>query len=357
MLTQHAIRTIRSTLLKRAVIPAFSSMCIPVRSFSTPQKKAKTPWLDFLREHTTSVHETIANPDMFCRQCEQTSNHFACTTVGICGKTSDTACIQDTLMQLARSVGQMVVAAKAAGVPASDLKAAHLWTMNAVFSTMTNVNFTDVASFEHIQAGVAICKALQAKMGTSGPTTLYQELDGLSIEELEAKGHDEYSVPKRQRDMGNDDAFCLNELATYGLKGACAYLSHCHQLGCVSDDIMMGVHQVHAQLNSNEPDLEGLLAACLKVGELNTQVLALLDEGHATKYGAPEPTQVRTTAVEGNCILISGHDMVDLHALLEQTEGTGVNVYTHGKSGQLRKKCIACKVTRFHHRPSYFFIL
>jgi hydroxylamine reductase len=337
MLTQHAIRTVRSTLLKRAVVPAFSSVAVPFRTFSTPPKKTKTPWLDFLREHTTNIHEKIANPDMFCRQCEQTSNHFACTTVGICGKTSETACIQDTLMQLVRSVGQMVVAANAAGVPASDLKAAHLWTMNAVFSTMTNVNFTDVRSFEHIQEGIALCKSLQAKLGASAPTTLHQELDGLTIDELEAKGLDEFSIPKRQSAMGNDDAFCLNELATYGLKGVCAYLAHSHQLGCVTDDIMMGVHQVHAQLNSNAPDAEGLLAACLKVGELNTKTLALLDEGHATKYGAPEPTQVRTTAVQGNCILVSGHDMVDLHALLEQTEGTGVNVYTHGKSGHRRK--------------------
>jgi hydroxylamine reductase (hybrid-cluster protein) len=228
--------------------------------------------------------------------------------------------------------------------------------MNAVFSTMTNVNFTDVRSYEHIQEGIAICKDLQAKLGTSPPTTLYHELDGLSLEELEAKGLEKFSIPIRQTAMGNDDAFCLNELATYALKGVCAYLCHSHQLGMVTDDIMMGVHQVHAMLNSNEPDTEGLLAACLKVGELNTQTLALLDEGHATKYGVPEPTQVRTTAVEGNCILISGHDMVDLHALLEQTEGTGVNVYTHGESRRLREKDIARKVTKFHH-PFFVFSL
>lgn len=131
--------------------------------------------------------------------------------------------------------------------------------------------------------------------------------------------------------MGNDDAFCLKELATYGLKGVCAYAAHCHQLGYNNDDIMMAIHEVNAKLASDEPDLDGLFKACLKVGEINAQVLAMLDDAHATKYGTPEPTQVCTTAIEGKCILISGHDMADLHALLEQTEGTGVNVYTHGE--------------------------
>ena len=175
---------------------------------------------------------------------------------------------------------------------------------------------------------------MQAKVGAKASITLHEELDGLSIEQLEAKGLEDFSVPKQQKVMGNDDAFCLNELATYGLKGLCAYLFHCHQLGCATDDIMMGIHQVNAKLNRTKPDVEGLLTACLKVGELNTQVLAMLDEAHATSYGAPEPTQVCTTHTRYRPlrILVSGHDMVDLHALLEQTEGTGVNVYTHGKS-------------------------
>ncbi|CAB9525927.1 Hydroxylamine reductase [Seminavis robusta] len=283
---------------------------------------------------TAPATKSVSQPDMFCRQCEQTRDHFACTTVGICGKSSGTACIQDTLMQLVRSVGQLVVAAETAGVSApADLKAAHLWTLQATFSTLTNVNFSDGRISKFIQEGVVIGKELEAKLGGSNnvPTTLHNDLDGLNEEELEAKGLDEFSIPKRQAAMGNDDAFCLNELATYGLKGVCAYAAHCHQMGYMDDDVMMDIHKIHAQLNSQEPDVDGLLASCLKVGEISARVLAMLDDAHATKYGVPEPTQVRMTAVEGKCILVSGHDMVDLEALLKQTEGTRVNVYTHGE--------------------------
>ncbi|CAB9519538.1 Hydroxylamine reductase [Seminavis robusta] len=335
MLTHHAMRTMRSTVLRRALMPSLTATSLPTtnncnnsRPFSTAPASNKTPWLDFLREHTTCVHEIVSKPDMFCRQCEQTSNHFACTTVGICGKSSETACIQDTLMQLIRSVGELAVAANEKG--GIDLKPVHVWTLQATFSTLTNVNFSDDRIAEFIEQGVAVAKDLEAKLD-SAPSTVHQELDGLAVEELEEKGLEKFSIPTRQKEMGNDDAFCLNELATYGLKGACAYAAHCYQLGYLKDDIMMDIHKINAQLNSSEPDMEGLLAACLKVGEINTRVLALLDEAHATQFGDPEPTQVCTTAVQGKCILISGHDLVDLQALLEQTEGTGINVYTHGE--------------------------
>jgi len=254
--------------------------------------------------------------------------------VGVCGKSSETAAIQDTLMSLVRNMGQWAVAADKAGVDAADpaMKAAHLWTLQATFSTLTNVNFSDERIGEYIQQGIALIKELESKAGSAADAqALHKELDGLSDADLENVGIEKFSIPVRQAAMGNDDAFCLNELATYALKGVCAYAAHCYQMGYIKDDIMMDIHKVHAKLASNEPDVDGLLAAVLKVGEINTSVLAMLDDAHATKYGVPEPTQVCTTAVEGKCILISGHDMVDLKALLEQTEGTGVNVYTHGE--------------------------
>lgn len=326
MFSRQVLRAAISRLPKR--LPAATTRTA-VRSFAT------TTTRDYASDASASaagnVAEKVSSPDMFCRQCEQTRDHFACTTVGICGKSSETACIQDTLMELVRNMGQWVVAAQAAGVSAADLQAAHLWTLQATFSTLTNVNFSDDRIGGFITEGVTLIKELEAKAGTGCAPALHSELDGLSTIDLEAIGLEQFSIPKRQAAMGNDDAFCLNELATYGMKGVCAYAAHCHQLGYNNDEIMMGIHEVNAKLASDEPDVEGLLAACLKVGELNAGVLAMLDDAHATKYGAPEPTPVCMTAVEGKCILISGHDMVDLHALLEQTEGTGVNVYTHGE--------------------------
>lgn len=99
----------------------------------------------------------------------------------------------------------------------------------------------------------------------------------------------------------------------------------------MDEDIMASIHKIWAKLASPEPDLGGLLENAMNVGALNAQILGLLDDAHATKFGIPEPTQVCLSATEGKCILISGHDMGDLKALLEQTEGTGVNVYTHGE--------------------------
>ena len=122
-----------------------------------------------------------------------------------------------------------------------------------------------------------------------------------------------------------------SEIATYGLKGVCAYKMHCVQLGVLDHDICNNIQILWSKLDSSEPDMDGLLAAALKVGETNASVLAALDKAHCDNFGAPEPTPVRTTAVEGKCILVSGHDMADLYELLQQTEGTGINVYTHGE--------------------------
>ena len=352
MLTHHVARSVRSTLFKRVAFPSLSVAASSTRSFATSPTTTNTPINSSsssssssssttttktakrpFSSEATSVDKKISHPDMFCRQCEQTSEHFACTTVGVCGKSSETAAIQDTLMQLVRNMGEWVVAAKQAGVSAEDCKAAHLWTLQATFSTLTNVNFSDERLADFVRDGIRVMKDLEAKMGpTAAPANgLHKTLDGLSTVELESVALEQFSIPVRQAAMGHDDAFCLNELATYGLKGVCAYGAHCYQMGFMDEDLMMGIHEIHSKLQSSEPDVDGLLAACLKVGEINAGVLAMLDEAHATQYGVPEPTQVCMSAVEGKCILISGHDMVDLQHLLEQTEGTGVNVYTHGE--------------------------
>lgn len=129
--------------------------------------------------------------------------------------------------------------------------------------------------------------------------------------------------------MEDLDCFSLNEIGTYGLKGASAYAAHCYQLGKMDDEVMAGIHEVFAKLGSTEADMEGLLDNAMKVGEINAKILAMLDDAHASHFGEPEPTQVTTT--EGKAILISGHDLKDLEVLLQQTEGKGINVYSHGE--------------------------
>jgi hydroxylamine reductase len=257
--------------------------------------------------------------------------------VGVCGKTAETATIQDALIHLVKEVSVWAVAARAAGASATDLQLQHAnrWTLQSVFSTLTNVNFSAERIAEYIHEGMTVKKSLEAlveQLGGSAPPGHLAELDlsGLSTTELEEFGVT-VSIPARQELMQNDDCFSLTEIATYGAKGVCAYAAHCHQLGQMDEKVMIGIHEVFAKLASDEPDMEGLLANALRVGEINTQVLAMLDDAHASTFGEPTPTQVKMTATAGKAILISGHDMADLDALLKQTEGTGVNVYTHGE--------------------------
>jgi hydroxylamine reductase len=278
-----------------------------------------------------------SNPDMFCRQCEQTQHHFACTTVGVCGKTSETSALQDALMEVVKAVSLWCVAARqgASDVDPQLLHQANKWTLQATFSTLTNVNFSDEAIADFIRQGVDLQKKFQALGLSNVQESQLANADFASIqdsiEELEEYGHGQ-SIPKRQAAMGNADCFSLNEIGTYGLKGACAYMAHVYQLlGTFDEEIMKDIHEVYSKLASNEADMDGLLQNALRVGEINARVLALLDSAHAEKLGAPEPTPVRMTAAAGKAILVSGHDLADLEELLKQTEGKGINVYTHGE--------------------------
>jgi hydroxylamine reductase len=279
-------------------------------------------------------NKTMTNPDMFCRQCEQTKDHVACTSVGVCGKTAETSAMQDALLHVIKSVSLWASAARDAGATPEQLHDANLWTIRAAFSTMTNVNFSETQIAEFVQEGMRLKKLLEplAAASSAPPTDGAASLDvsDVTLEELESFGHS-VSVPLRQAQMGNKDCFSLNEIGTYGIKGACAYAAHCYQLGKMDDDVMADIHQVYAKLASDEPDMEGLLANALKVGEINGRILAMLDDAHVTAFGVPEPTQVKTTASKGKAILISGHDLKDLEVLLQQTEGTDVHVYTHGE--------------------------
>ncbi|KAL3827314.1 hypothetical protein ACHAXA_005060 [Cyclostephanos tholiformis] len=292
------------------------------------------PVTSMFRLFSMASSQAISNPEMMCRQCEQTKDHYACTTVGVCGKTAETSAMQDTLSHVVKSVSLWANSARETGATEEQLHAANIWTLRAVFSTLTNVNFSEERIAAYIQEGLVIKKDLEklAVSSTIRPVGPVAEtaLLGKSLQDFEEFGHT-VSIPKRMAAMGDEDCFSLSEIATYGARGACAYAAHCYQMGKMDPDIMKDIHQVFSKLASDEPDMEGLLANVLKVGDINGRVLAMLDDAHATTFGIPEPTSVKMTATEGKAILVSGHDLVDLEALLQQTEGKGVNVYTHGE--------------------------
>lgn len=285
---------------------------------------------------TTDVHI----PAMMCRQCEQTADHKACTTEGVCGKTSETSALQDCLMDSIKSLSLWCVAARKAGIQESDLEQANELTLKAAFSTLTNVNFSSARIGDYIRQVEQLKKGLKNKVLAAGGSIhdeLTQcladiDLSNKTDDELEEYGHYNSGLAVRSAVMNHEDAFSLNEVGTYGLKGACAYATHVYQLqGKSNPEIMAAVHEIFAKLASPVADVDGLLANAMRVGQVNGQILAQLDGSHADSFGAPGPTNVRTSAVKGKAILVSGHDMKDLYHLLEQTEGTGVNIYTHGE--------------------------
>eukprot|EP00590_Aulacoseira_subarctica_P001316 CAMPEP_0172435542 /NCGR_PEP_ID=MMETSP1064-20121228/71234_1 /TAXON_ID=202472 /ORGANISM="Aulacoseira subarctica , Strain CCAP 1002/5" /LENGTH=572 /DNA_ID=CAMNT_0013183871 /DNA_START=364 /DNA_END=2083 /DNA_ORIENTATION=- len=246
--------------------------------------------------------------------------------------------MQDTLVEVIKSVSIWAVAARKAGATEEDMNEANKWSLSATFSTLTNVNFSETRIAEYAHQGMQIQRSLQelvrSKQGVLPEASEVSELNlspNMSVRELEEFGRT-VGVLERAAKMKDDDSFSLNELATYGAKGVSAYACHALEIGKMDElGIMAPLHEVWTKLASNSPDLDGLLATALKVGEINAKTMALLDSAHCEVLGTPQPTPVRMTAVEGKAILITGHDMMDCQALLEQTEGKGINVYTHGE--------------------------
>ena len=272
---------------------------------------------------------------MFCYQCEQTARGTGCTKVGVCGKDHTTAVLQDLLLYAAQGISMYAHRARALG--ASD-RAIDIFVLEALFTTVTNVNF-DPARLQGLIAKAAAirdkakdlyekaCKkagAVPEKLG--GPAALVFEttLEGM------LKQGEAISIPSRREKLG-DDAAGLQELLMYGLKGAAAYADHAQILGKESAEIMAAFEDHLDFLTKENPTVDELVGRCLAAGELNLKVMELLDAANTEAYGHPVPTAVRITPVKGKAILVSGHDLKDLEALLEQTKGKGINVYTHGE--------------------------
>jgi hydroxylamine reductase len=338
--TTNAARLLARGLCARGTpwLSASSSLQTPASSSSSSSSSSLLLFQRPSSAFSTAAKAAAATPEkMFCRQCEQTQDNYACTgSEGVCGKTAETSACQDVLIHVLKAVSQARVAASSA---TEDLKAkADEYVIASAFATLTNVNFSEERIAEYIWEGHDLLKQFQ----TAGVKTQDAFEECKTIQDLESVAK-QVSVPFRAQQMNHPDAFSLNETATYGLKGLCAYALHVHQLRqelhkrdpsqapTLDKDILENIHKIWTKLASNEPDMAGLFSTAMQVGEYNGKVLAALDEAHCELLGTPTPTQVRMTAVEGKCILVSGHDMVDLLHLLEQTEGTGVRVYTHGE--------------------------
>ncbi len=272
---------------------------------------------------------------MYCYQCEQTAKGTGCTVIGVCGKEPATAALQDLLIHATKGIA--MYAHRAAELGATDQQVDRA-IPEFLFATITNVDFDPQRLKTHLLDAAAIrdrAKTLyedtcvekaKAPEILDGPA-IWQpaaDLDGL-IQQGE-----EVSITKRQTRLGNDLAG-LQDLILYGLKGAASYADHAMILGYEDPNIYATFHQALDFLAQENPTQDALFDWVMKTGELNLTVMGLLDAANTSVYGHPEPTTVRVTPVRGKCIVVSGHDLKDLDALLKQTEGKGINVYTHGE--------------------------
>lgn len=245
---------------------------------------------------------------MFCYQCEQTAKGEGCKFAGVCGKQESSSQLQD---EIVAKVKELAFFANELRTKDYINKKADMAMIEGLFTTVTNVNFDD----ERLQR---VKDTLQHQIND------LKELVNLNYEGLPV------SVEERKVLLG-DDIHSLQEIIVYGLKGAAAYYDHARILGYEDNKIIAEFWEVLDFLNKKDASAEELLAKALKTGEINFKVMELLDEANTSSYGHPEPTKVRITGKKGKAILVSGHDLKDLEELLKQTEGTGINIYTHGE--------------------------
>lgn len=272
---------------------------------------------------------------MYCYQCEQTAKGTGCTSSGVCGKDPATAALQDVLVYAAKGIS--MYAHRAAKLGAAD-RAVDRAVIEFLFATVTNVDFDPARLQRHLADAAkmrdkakALYESACAKTGATpgtlaGPAAWQPAADLAGL----VRQGDELTLTKRQVQLGVD-VTGLQELILYGLKGAAAYADHARILDHEDPGIYATFHEALDFLTLANPTTDALLGWAMKAGELNLTVMSLLDAANTDTYGHPEPTQVRVTPIRGKCICVSGHDLKDLGELLRQTEGKGINVYTHGE--------------------------
>jgi hydroxylamine reductase len=274
--------------------------------------------------------------DMMCFQCEQTAKGTGCTLAGVCGKDAQTAALQDLLIYAVKDISRYAHRAGQLGARDRDVD---VFTVKALFSTLTNVNF-DRVRFAGFMDEAAEMKGRAQKLYEKAAVKAGQTVERLDCpvrwwegrEDLDTLAHKgrEVGIDKFIAKLGATTAG-LQELIMYGLKGVAAYTDHAQILGQEDPPHYAAIHEMLDYLTRKPTDAGELLGRALKVGEINLKAMELLDAANTQTYGHPKPTQVRITPVKGKCIVVSGHDLKDLEELLQQTEGKGINVYTHGE--------------------------
>ena len=259
---------------------------------------------------------------MFCYQCQETAKNTGCTVKGVCGKNEEVAKLQDLLVYITKGISEIVVKTK---VNAAEIEEVNHEVLTSLFITITNANFDSDAIEKQIRKMLVIRDELAKKTG-------YEGVEDAAVFTVDSRS----SMLQKASMVGvlstdNEDVRSLRELIIYGIKGMAAYTEHALNLGKEDTSIYSFIYEGLASTLDDHLTADDLVALTLKTGELGVTAMALLDEANTSRYGNPEITSVNIGVRKNPAILISGHDLADMEQLLEQTKGTGVDVYTHGE--------------------------
>lgn len=264
---------------------------------------------------------------MFCFQCEQTAKGTGCSVVGVCGKQPDVAALQDLLVYSLKGISFWADKARQSGKKDQEIDR---FMIDGLFATVTNVDFDGKEISKLIDEAVRLrgkAKQLAGEVAGAIPAAA-QDWDLPASYDERVKlgtlhGVKDYTV--------DDDIHSVREITLYGIKGYAAYADHAKILGSESDGIYAFTHKALAAQLDDSLDLMANVGLAMEAGKINYLTMELLNKAHTDAYGHPEPTPVQLGTKAGKAILVSGHDLKFLEELLKQTEGTGVNIYTHGE--------------------------
>jgi hydroxylamine reductase len=272
---------------------------------------------------------------MFCHQCQETMKNSGCALAkGVCGKTSETADLQDLLLFACQGIGFWAARAEERGIYDEEIA---FFVDKCLFATITNANFSPEYFVAKTIEAVARRDKLRSAIAQAGGSTgggagrelpaaaTFSAADAAEVRALAADGRGGWLETK------DEDLRSLRSLVLYGLKGMAAYVEHAYVLGSSSRKVFSFMLRALGELAEGKLDGDGLTALVLETGQMGVEAMALLDGANTSRYGQPRVTEVRTGVRDRPGILISGHDLRDLHDLLEQTKGSGVDVYTHGE--------------------------
>ncbi|WP_312441710.1 hydroxylamine reductase [Lacrimispora sp.] len=259
---------------------------------------------------------------MFCYQCQETAKNTGCTIKGVCGKNEEVAKLQDLLVYAVKGISEIVVKSK---TDAAEIHTINHEVLTSLFITITNANFDADAIEKQIVKVLKLRDQLAKDTGYNGN----QDAAVFTVDSRE-------SMLSKASQVGvlateNEDIRSLRELIIYGIKGLAAYTEHAYNIGKEDVSIYSFIYEGLAATLDDSLTADDLVALTLKTGEYGVTGMALLDEANTSRYGNPEITSVNIGVRKNPAILISGHDLTDMEQLLEQTKGTGVDVYTHGE--------------------------